>query len=168
MRTHAVNTSLGCVFATSPNWSLIIAIIALFAGLTAFGFWFKRRQGLVKMADGPARSLSAAELGGALGEAATLAMFSTRFCSVCPGARVLYEGVVIGVPGAKFYEIDAERELGVAKRFGVKSTPTTLVLNASGEEVARIIGAPKRDKTLEILKRVSGAKPVAATKGASE
>jgi hypothetical protein len=68
----------------------------------------------------------------------------------------------------------------LAKKFGVKSTPTTLVLDASGNVMARIIGAPKRANTLAIIKKVAGVepvsgiapissvKPVSATKGANE
>jgi thioredoxin-related protein len=64
----------------------------------------------------------------------------------------------------RFYEVDAEKDLALAKRFGVKSTPTTLVLNARGEVAARIIGAPNRANTIAILNKVSGLEPLTAAK----
>jgi len=73
-----------------------------------------------------------------------------------------------------FYEVDAEKDLALAKKFGVKSTPTTLVLDASGNVIARIIGAPKRANTLAIIQKVAGLEPVSslgpvsATKGANK
>ncbi len=156
------------MLASAPDWSLVIAVIAGLAALTAFGFWFQRRQGLVKLASGKSQSIEAAELGGPLGEAATLVMFSTRFCSICPGARAFFESLIteVGVD-VRFYEVDAEKQLALAKKFGVKSTPTTLVLNAQGEVAARIIGAPNRANTLAILRDVGGVEAVVTAKGAS-
>jgi len=173
-RLHALNISLSHMFASSPNWSLVIAIIAGLAALTAFGFWFQHRQGLVKVTNGDAGSLSAGEVGGPLGAAATLVMFSTRFCSICPSARAFFEALTGEVSGVTFYEVDAEKDLALAKKFGVKSTPTTLVLDASGNVMARIIGAPKRANTLAIIQKVavlgpvSSLGPVSATKGANK
>lgn len=156
------------MFATAPDLPLVIAVIAGLAALTGFGLWFRRRQGQVKLASGESRSIAAAELAGPLGEAATLVMFSTRFCSICPGARAFFESLVAEI-GADvcFYEIDAEKQLALAKKFGVKSTPTTLVLNAQGEVAARIIGAPNRANTLAILRDVGGVEPAVIAKGAS-
>ena len=177
---HELNITLRHMFASPPNWSLIIAIIAGLAALTALGFWFQHRKGLVKVTNGDEGSLTVGEVGGPLGAAATLVMFSTRFCSICPSARAFFEALVGEVPGVSFYEVDAEKDLVLAKKFGVKSTPTTLVLNASGNVMARIIGAPKRANTLAIIKKVAGVepvsgiapissvKPVSATKGANE
>jgi thiol-disulfide isomerase/thioredoxin len=107
-------------------------------------------------------------------------MFSTRFCSICPSARAFFEALIGEVSGVSFYEVDAEKDLVLAKKFGVKSTPTTLVLDAGGNVMARIIGAPKRANTLAIIQKVGGlapvsagepvsiVEPVSATKGANE
>ena len=154
--------------SSAPDWSLVIAVVVGLVALTVFGLWFQRRQGQVKLASGDSQSIGPAELGGPLGEAATLVMFSTRFCSICPGARAFFESLVAEV-GAEvcFYEVDAEKQLALAKKFGVKSTPTTLVLNAQGEVVARIIGAPNRANTLAILRDVGGVEPAVLTKGAN-
>jgi thiol-disulfide isomerase/thioredoxin len=156
------------MFATSPDWSLIVVVGLGLLALTGFGFWFRRRQGAVKLSGAGAGVIGSAELGGELGFDATLVMFSTRFCSICPSARAFFESLITEVgdgagAGVRFYEVDAEKDLALAKRFRVKSTPTTLILNSRGEVAARIIGAPKRANTLAILNKVSGLEPIAAT-----
>lgn len=147
----------------SLDWSVIALIVIGLIGLTLFGIWHRRRQGAVKLASGEPRVITPLQLPGPLADGATLVMFSTRFCAICPSARALFESVV-SEPRARFYEIDAEQDLDLAKRFGVKSTPTTLVLNSKGEEVARIIGAPKRSNTLAIIDEVAGVGVVATKK----
>jgi thiol-disulfide isomerase/thioredoxin len=159
------------MFATSPDWSLVVIVGLGLLALTVFGFWFRRRQGAVKLASAGAGRLSSVDLGGDIGLNATLVMFSTRFCSICPSARAFFESLVAEMSvddaagaSVRFYEVDAEKDLALAKRFGVKSTPTTLVLNARGEVAARIIGAPNRANTIAILNKVSGLEPLTAAK----
>ena len=53
-------------------------------------------------------------------------------------------------PGSKLpqVEIDAELHLEVVRRLKILRTPTTLVLDAGGAEVARAAGAPTKDQVL--------------------
>ena len=50
--------------------------------------------------------------------------------------------------------IDAEANLDLVNRLNILSTPTTLILDKSGTEVGRAVGAPKRDEVLEAISAV--------------
>jgi thioredoxin-related protein len=51
----------------------------------------------------------------------------------------------------KHIDIDAEKNLELVRRLDIRSTPTTLVLDKSGTEVGRAVGAPKRAEVLATL-----------------
>jgi thioredoxin-related protein len=51
----------------------------------------------------------------------------------------------------KHIDIDAEKSLDLVRRLDIRSTPTTLVLDKSGIEVGRAVGAPKRAEVLATL-----------------
>jgi len=91
-------------------------------------------------------------VGGAeLGERATLVQFSTAFCAPCRVTRRVLADVADGAPGVRHVEIDAEHHLDVVRRLGIVRTPTTVVLDATGQEVARAAGAPRKDQVLSAL-----------------
>ena len=89
------------------------------------------------------------------GERATLLQFSSAFCAPCRATRRVLGEVADLVPGVAHVEIDAEHHLELVRRVGVLRTPTTLVLDAQGREVARAGGTPKRDEVLATLARVA-------------
>ncbi|HEY0889028.1 MAG TPA: thioredoxin family protein [Nocardioides sp.] len=86
-----------------------------------------------------------------LGERATLVQFSTAFCAPCRATRRILGEVAQVVPGVAHVEIDAEQHLDVVRRLGVVRTPTTLVLDAAGREVARAAGAPRKEQVLSAI-----------------
>ncbi len=83
-----------------------------------------------------------------LGERATFVQFSTAFCAPCRATRRILSDVAGVVPGVVHHEIDAEHHLDVVRRLGILRTPTTLVLDATGAEVARASGAPSKEQVL--------------------
>ena len=93
-------------------------------------------------------------LGRELGERATLLQFSSAFCAPCRATRRVLGEVVEVVPGVAHVEVDAEQHLDLVRRLGIVRTPTTLVLDARGQEVSRASGAPSRDAVLGTLGRV--------------
>lgn len=98
------------------------------------------------------------ELGAATGETvrgerATLVQFSSAFCAPCRVTRRVLEDVAEREPGVVHLEIDAEHHLEVVRRLGVLRTPTTIVLDGAGHEVARAAGAPRREQVLSVLPR---------------
>jgi thiol-disulfide isomerase/thioredoxin len=86
-----------------------------------------------------------------LGERATLVQFSSAFCAPCRATRRTLAEVAGLVPGVTHVEVDAESHLDLVRELGILRTPTTLVLDARGVEVARAAGAPTREQVLAQL-----------------
>ncbi|MDT3399019.1 thioredoxin family protein [Streptomyces sp. B1866] len=95
--------------------------------------------------------LTAADLGAALGERATLVQFSTAFCQPCRATRRTLADVAGMVPGVAHVEIDAEAHLDLVRALGIWRTPTVLVLDASGRIVRRASGQPRRADVIAAL-----------------
>lgn len=85
------------------------------------------------------------------GERATLVQFSSAFCAPCRATRQVLKGAAEQVPGVLHLEIDAEDNLELVRRLGIVKTPTTLVLNSSGQEVVRATGQPRMADVLAAL-----------------
>jgi thioredoxin-related protein len=51
-------------------------------------------------------------------------------------------------------EVDAEANLELVRKLDIRSTPTTLFLDARGHEVGRAMGAPKRDQVLKAISAI--------------
>jgi thiol-disulfide isomerase/thioredoxin len=88
---------------------------------------------------------------GRRGERATLLQFSSAFCAPCRATRRILEDVARAVPGVAHVEVDAEEHLDLVRALGVRRTPTTVVLDATGREVTRATGAPKPAQVLAAL-----------------
>ncbi|WP_441248756.1 thioredoxin family protein [Kitasatospora sp. McL0602] len=95
--------------------------------------------------------LSAAELGSALGERATLVQFSSAFCQPCRATRRVLVEVAGMVPGVEHVEIDAEERLELVRRLEILRTPTVLVLDGAGQVVRRAAGQPRRADVIAAL-----------------
>jgi thiol-disulfide isomerase/thioredoxin len=89
--------------------------------------------------------------GAELGEKATLLQFSSAFCAPCRVTRRTLAEVAELVPGVEHLEVDADHHLDLVRRLGILRTPTTLVLDASGREVTRAAGAPRKEQVLGAL-----------------
>lgn len=86
-----------------------------------------------------------------LGSRATLVQFSSAFCAPCRATRRILGEVAEIVPGVVHLEIDAEHHLDLVRRLDVLRTPTTLVLDGAGNEVARASGAPRKEQVLSAI-----------------
>lgn len=137
-------------------WILLVAVVVAVAiGLyrrTSDGrFGARRAAGRVAAAPeaGPGPAAEAvAEVGAGLGERATLLQFSSAFCAPCRATRSVLSEVAGMVDGVVHVEVDAEEHLALTRRLDILRTPTTLVLDAAGNEVSRASGAPTRDQVL--------------------
>lgn len=85
------------------------------------------------------------------GEHATLVQFSSAFCAPCRTTRVVLADVADAHDGVAHLEIDAEKHLDLVRALDVRRTPTTLILDAAGAELARAAGAPRREQVLAAL-----------------
>ncbi|MEQ4524419.1 MAG: thioredoxin family protein [Nocardioides kribbensis] len=88
-----------------------------------------------------------------LGRQATLLQFSSAFCAPCRATKRTLSEVADVVPGVVHLEVDAEHHLDLVRRLDVLRTPTTLVLDATGVEIARAAGAPRKEQVLQALGR---------------
>ncbi len=129
-----------------------LLLLILLALATGIGFRLKATQGRIKQKKG--LQISASEIGTSLGDRATVVQFSTTFCSSCRAAKVLISDVVSKRSDVKYVEIDAESNLELVRKLDIRSTPTTLFLDKKGFEIARAVGAPKRDQITSAINRL--------------
>jgi thiol-disulfide isomerase/thioredoxin len=95
--------------------------------------------------------VSAALPDATLGAQATLLQFSSAFCAPCRATRRTLADVAQAVPGVEHLEVDAEQHLDLVRVLGIMRTPTTLVLDAAGQEVTRAVGAPRKEQVIAAL-----------------
>ena len=130
----------------------MLPILLILAMATAYGLWYQRSRGRVRISQkAPESALTPEILGGSLGTRATLLQFSSAFCSPCRATRLLLENVVSTMADVRHMDIDAEAHLELVRKLDIRSTPTTLILNSQGVEVGRAVGAPNRDQVLRSL-----------------
>ena len=132
--------------------ALLIVVVLTLA--SAYGVWDKKRSGAIKNKVDERHLVSANEIGSELGEQATILQFSSAFCTPCRATRSTLSTVVTHYPKIKHIEVDAESNLDLVRRLDIRQTPTTLFLNASGKEIARAVGAPKRDQVISALENL--------------
>ncbi len=129
-----------------------LAPILIVLGLASiYGFWYQNTRGKIRAPKTMDSGLNEAILGEPLGSRGTLVQFSSAFCTPCRATRILIENVVEDLPDIKHIEIDAEAHLELVRTLNIRSTPTTLILESSGTEVGRAIGAPKREQILSAI-----------------
>ncbi|KHL18971.1 UNVERIFIED_CONTAM: hypothetical protein LK11_04085 [Mumia flava] len=150
---------------------VVLLLVLAFAG--AFAVVRRRTDGRVRstVEQQPVRSgapaaqasaaevLTADELGGELGAAATLVQFSSAFCAPCRGARVVLGQLAAERPGVVHRDVDAESHLDLVRRLDVRRTPTTFVLDARGTVVGRVAGVPRSDETGRLLDALGSTRP---------
>src|SRR5690554_3356516 len=86
-----------------------------------------------------------------LGRSVKLLFFSSAFCDPCIHTRAVLEKVDALVPAATIVELDIARDEAEAKRAGILSTPTIVVIGKDNVEVFRAEGAPTINQVLVAL-----------------
>ncbi|MEU6537369.1 thioredoxin family protein [Streptomyces sp. NPDC047000] len=130
----------------------ILVCVAVLVLASAYGVVQRRRGGRVRVRgrDGGKR-LGAGDLGGDLGERATLVQFSSAFCAPCRATRRVLGEVADLVPGVRHIEIDAEHNLPLVRALDILKTPTVLVLDADGQVIRRATGQPRKADVIAAL-----------------
>ncbi|KON71571.1 thioredoxin family protein [Cellulosimicrobium cellulans] len=144
---------------TSSALPVVLLGVTLLATL-ALGLWWQRRQGVVRTARSTSPRATAnpgaapfdwPAHGVALGARRTFVQFSAELCAPCRAtARVLGE-VSAAHDGVTHREMDVDDHLDLVRAFGILRTPTVLVLDAEGREVARASGGMNRAQALAAL-----------------
>lgn len=135
------------------NLLILIGILAL---ATGYGFYFRARSGRLKATTkkgsvSATSGIAQVEIGAEFGSVATLLQFSSAFCAPCRATKVLLGEVAKEHPGVVHVVLDAESQLELVRRLKIISTPTTLILDPSGVEVGRAVGAPRREQVAAAL-----------------
>lgn len=140
----------------------LLALVAVLGVTTIGGLVWQRRQGVLRAVapdgrtnDEDLREL-VASLGGTPGDRATLLQFSSAFCAPCRATKRILTEVSEAVQGVTHVEVDAEQHLDVVRRLGIRSTPTTLVLDADGRVTTRASGQPRK---VDVIAAVGKAVP---------
>ena len=130
-----------------------LPILIVFTLATAYGLWYQRSRGQLKTKTSRVGkpALTSAEIGSDLGSRVTLVQFSSAFCTPCRATRALLTDITADLDDVVHIDIDAEKNLELVRRLDIRSTPTTLVLDKTGVEVGRAVGAPKRADVLATL-----------------
>ena len=134
------------------SWTPLLVVLVL---AIAFGVWYTRSRGEFrkkKTVNGP--KLDASVIGVELGSRVTMVQFSSAFCSPCRATKALLEDMVKTMPDVRYAHIDAESHLELVRQLDIRSTPTTLFLNAAGVEVGRAMGTPKRSQVLAAVNAI--------------
>ncbi|MBU6164313.1 MAG: thioredoxin family protein [Actinomycetales bacterium] len=133
------------------NYLPILIVLTL---ASAYGFWYQRSRGTVKVKSSTKTAITPSDIGGELGSRVTLVQFSSTFCTPCRATRALLTDITADLDDVKHIDIDAEKNLDLVRRLDIRSTPTTLVIDKSGVEVGRAVGAPKRAEVLATLSAI--------------
>jgi thiol-disulfide isomerase/thioredoxin len=130
----------------------LVVCLAVLAAASVYGVLQRRRSGRIRVRGrDEGKRLGAAELGGDLGERATLVQFSSAFCAPCRATRRVLGEVAGLVPGVAHIEIDAEARLELVRELDILKTPTVLVLDAEGRVVRRATGQPRKADVIAAL-----------------
>ena len=114
---------------------LVVAVIvvALVVGRRMYVQWQARLQ---RPPVGPSPRVPSALLGDA---DRTWVVFTTPFCASCEPVKA---SLADHDPGADIVTVDATREPHLADAFVVRSAPTVLLADRTGDVLARLVGAP--------------------------
>jgi thiol-disulfide isomerase/thioredoxin len=135
----------------------VLAVLVLLA--VALGVLQRSRAGRLHAGSGD--RLAAGELGDVspLGDRATLLQLSTPTCARCPGTARLLREVAGRYDGVAHVEVDLTRHPGLADRFKVLQTPTTLLVDADRRVRAHVGGPPRVEALEDELETLLGGGP---------
>ncbi|MDO8152182.1 thioredoxin family protein [Isoptericola sp. b408] len=94
------------------------------------------------------------------GDRATFLQLSAEVCSACRSTARTLGALAAEEPGVTHVEVDVDHRPDLVERAGVRRTPTVLVLDAAGTEVARASGGMTPARARDALATVPSA-PVA-------
>lgn len=124
--------------------------LALIAVATLIGVGFRLSQGRGRAVIGrehidltKLQGMRGGTVANEFGAKATSILFSTVYCSICPGVtRQLLEYEKLD-SGLHHLEVDITDRLDLAAHFGISQTPTVLITDHRGQIRFRVSGAPK-------------------------
>lgn len=76
--------------------------------------------------------------------------FTADWCNPCKKVRPVVDEISREYSDAKFITIDADTELELVEKFGIKSVPTFILID-DGKEVSRTTGAKTKEELLSLI-----------------
>ncbi|MCM3534097.1 thioredoxin family protein [Cellulosimicrobium funkei] len=155
----------------TPSPLAVVLLVVTLVATAALGVWWQRRQGVVRAARERGLASPAAAVAGAapvdwaahgvaLAERRTFVQFSAELCAPCRATARVLRDVSAAHPDVTHREMDVDDHLDLVRAFGILRTPTVLVLDAEGREVARASGGMNRAQALAALAVADpGARP---------
>jgi thioredoxin-related protein len=127
----------------------LLPLVLLLALTSITGIIYRAKKGDIKK--GKRLQILESEIGARYGKRASILQFSTTFCSECRTSKAIVKDVVKELTDISYIELDAESNLDLVRRVDIRSTPTTIFLDKNGYEIARAMGAPKRDQLIKAI-----------------
>jgi thioredoxin-like negative regulator of GroEL len=134
----------------------VVLVLALALGLVIRGLDGRRRAGGTVL-------VSTADLPSGISAPITLVQFSTELCARCPQVRRML-GEIAAASGVAQAEIDLTRRSDLATKYHVLQTPTTFLVDASGNVAARWGGVPERGSITDAITALRAATGVSKQK----
>jgi hypothetical protein len=119
--------------------TVVVSLMALVVGATVIGLIIRARSGRL-VAESPVEETTDVLLA-VPGAELTLVQLSSPVCSACGVMRRVSQEIVARDPQLAFRELDVTAHPELANAHNVLSTPTTLLVDASGGVHGRIVGA---------------------------
>ncbi|GII97772.1 thioredoxin [Sediminihabitans luteus] len=131
---------------------LVLLAVVVVATLV-LGLWWSRRQGVVRAVRPVAADDAFAAWHGTGVEpaGAVFVQFSAAVCSPCRQTARVLGALAAEVDDVAHVELDVDDHPDLVRRHGVLRTPTVLVLDRTGTEVARSSGAMSPRQAREAL-----------------
>jgi thioredoxin 1 len=76
--------------------------------------------------------------------------FTADWCNPCKKVKPVVDEINREYSDAKFITIDADTELELVEKFGIKSVPTFILID-DGKEVSRTTGAKTKEELLSLI-----------------
>lgn len=132
----------------------VIALVVLVLGTVALGMWWSARQGAVRAPREIAAGVDWASAGVALADRVTFVQFSAEVCAACRSTSRVLGGLSAPSAGVGHRELLVDDHLDLVRALGVLRTPTVLVVDGGGREVARMSGVVSDTQARQALNRV--------------
>jgi thiol-disulfide isomerase/thioredoxin len=145
----------------------VVALVVLVLGTAALGVWWSARQGAVRAPRQVPAGIDWASAGIALADRVTFVQFSAEVCAACRSTSRVLGGLTGSTSGVGHRELLVDDHLDLVRSLGVLRTPTVLVVDGGGREVARMSGVVSDTQARQALNRVPTAAAEADGEGQS-